>query len=180
MSTQYGDFGGRIAKHFLLNHTRTNSSPHSILWHQMFRQTFSGPATFIVEDFLKIPTRTKRARYTKIFLTFFISGLFHKLVDMAGGMTAQESGSLHFFCTQAFGIVIEDMAQDVYFYFSTSQTKPNRKPSPLWTRLLGYVWLATFLVWSSPVVIFPAIRRNRGEPKDRVIPFSILGLLLRT
>lgn len=143
----------------------------------MFRQTFSGPARFIAEDFLRIPRRTKRARYAKMILTFSISGVFHKLVDMAGGMTVQESGSLQFFCTQALGIIIEDMAQAIYF--SRLQTKKVIRSSPLWARLLGYVWLGTFLVWSSPVVIFPAIRRNRGEPKDEILPFSILGYLLR-
>lgn len=42
----------------------------------------------------------------------------------------------------------------------------------------GYVWVLFFLVWSTPVWIHPSIAANKGEAKDKILPFSVMGSIL--
>lgn len=42
-------------------------------------------------------------------------------------------------------------------------------------RVIGYLWVFVFLVWSTPVWIYPSLRMNKGEEKDAVVPFSLIG-----
>jgi len=138
----------------------------------MYRQTFGGPARFLVHDVLKIPQSTLVARYSKILATFFISGLLHLSADVAMGIALGESGSIRFFCTQALGIFLEDGVQALYHHIVPKEHRSSRQGSL--AKMVGYAWLAMFLVWSTPIWAYPAIRRNRGEAKDILLPFSIM------
>lgn len=148
----------------------------SIFWHQMYRQTFGGPARFLVHDVLQIPQNTLWARYAKIFATFFISGLLHLPADMVVGMTVAESGAMQFFCTQAFAIFFEDCVQELYHRIKPREQRSSRERAL--ARIIGYVWLCIFLSWSTPVWTYPAIRRNRGDTKDVILPYSIMKPLI--
>lgn len=41
-------------------------------------------------------------------------------------------------------------------------------------KLIGQVWLVFFLAWSTPVWAYPAMIRNQGTAKDRVLPYSVI------
>ena len=145
----------------------------------MFRQTFGGPARFLVHDILHIPPNTLTARYAKILATFFVSGLLHLSTDLAGGIPLAESGAVRFFCTQALGICLEDSVQAVYRHFVPKKVLENSRSASreYLVQIIGYIWLILFLSWSTPVWVFPAIRRNTGTAEDRILPFSILEKL---
>lgn len=147
-----------------------------IFWHQMFRQTFGGPARFLVHDVLQIPQNTLWARYAKIFATFFISGLLHLPADMVVGMAVAESGAVQFFCIQAFGMLFEDCVQELYHRIRPREQRSSRERTL--ARIIGYAWLCIFLSWSTPVWTYPAIRRNRGDTKDVILPYSIMKPLI--
>lgn len=120
------------------------------------------------------------ARYARIFTTFFISGALHTSADLAVGMDLRESGSIRFFCTQALGILLEDSVQALYhhhrFVPGGGATKSSNRSGTV-AKLIGYLWLGVFLVWSTPVWAYPAMRRNEGRTEDMVLPFSIVKML---
>lgn len=141
----------------------------------MFRQTFSSPAKFLVDRVLHLTNHRLVARYAKIFATFFLSGLLHLVVDLALGMSLSESGAVRFFCMQAVEIMLEDGVQAMYRRMRGTE---SALPPSGWARTLGYVWVVAFLSWSTPMYAYPAIRRNHGDAKDRILPFSVLRLML--
>ena len=148
---------------------------HSKFWHQMYRQTFGGPARYLINDVLHLSRGTLTARYAQILATFFISGLLHLSTDVAIGIAWSESGAMRFFCTQAVGILVEDGVQALY---QRVDPKANRSsPRQKLAKAIGHVWLVCFLAWSTPVWAYPAMRRNHGEPKDQVLPFSLTAML---
>ncbi|KAI9758079.1 MAG: hypothetical protein M4579_003210 [Chaenotheca gracillima] len=138
-------------------------------WHQNLRSTFEGFSDFITEDLLHIPKGTLTSRYSKIFVPFIISGLLHYGSDLASTLSFREAGAFHFFLTQAFGIVLEDAVTASYRYV-TGQAKDAKAPTPLWQKLVGYVWVGAFQFWSTPMWSYPQIRIS--NPKDSVMPFS--------
>lgn len=144
----------------------------------MFRQPFSGAAAYLVHDIFHLPKSGVVQRYSKIFAIFFISGLLHLLTDIGRGISFDESGSLRFFCTQALGIVVEDGVQTLFRPARDGFSGSWRSSSAHWTRIVGFLWLTGFAVWSTPVWAYPAIRRDIGEEKDIILPFSVVKSIL--
>ena len=143
----------------------------------MYRQTFGGPARFLVHDVSHLPQSTLVARYANILAIFFISGALHLSADLAVGIPLRESGSIRFFCTQALGILLEDSVQALChrFVLKTVESRSSRWGSV--AKVTGYVWLGLFLAWSTPAWAYPAMRRNRGKAEDIILPFSIMKAL---
>ena len=76
-----------------------------------FRSGLEGLTGFVAHDILHLPKRGLRQRYTKVFGRFALSGTMHTVADMGGGLSAQQSRALQFFCMQASGVVVEDSLQ---------------------------------------------------------------------
>ena len=147
----------------------------------MFRRPFSSIANFLVHDIFKLTRHRLLARYSKILAAFFVSGLLHLVVDIGLGMSLSETGSMRFFCTQVLGIALEDGVQAIYRYMDWGRQRRTNSTQPRvdLANMLGYIWVVAFLSWSTPVWLYPAIRMNKGEAKDRILPFSFLRFLLR-
>ena len=121
-------------------------------WHQNLRSGLEGVSNFLTHDVLNLPSHGVLQRYTKIFFSFAVSGLMHTFADMGGGLSMRQSGALQFFCMQALGIMIEDGVQALYRQYMKGRTK---RPAHMIERLVGYVWVLFFIVWTSPVWVFP-------------------------
>jgi hypothetical protein len=105
------------------------------------------------------------ARYAKIFCAFFLSGLFHVLSDYTVDIPVWESGALPFFVSQAIGIMIEDGVQGAFRGFRKYQAKPTESSEPpFWQRLVGFIWVVFFFLWSSPLWISPLLGTGLGSP----------------
>ena len=115
----------------------------SKFWHQGVCNPGRGPANFIVDEFLKLPKGLLVLRYSKI-LTFFISVVVHAIVDFSGGVSLLKTGSLQFFCAQSLGVMIEDVVQALYC--SVPGLKKSDGKPQLWTRVIGYIWVASFVL----------------------------------
>jgi hypothetical protein len=111
---------------------------------------------------LRLRRGTLASRYTRIFLAFLVSGAIHVIGDRAFGIPYREMGSLPFFCLQALGIMLEDGVQ--------AATRGWGIPGPM-RRLVGYVWLVSFLWWSTPIWFYPMARV--GDTSE-IIPFSVV------
>ena len=84
----------------------------------------------------------------------------HIFADMGGGLSMQQSGALQFFVMQALGIVIEDGVCAIYKqYFGSKSGSGTARVA----RIIGYVWVLFFIVWTSPVWIYPAMLKMRKE-----------------
>ena len=147
----------------------------SVFWHQFQRQKLTGSANFLIYDLTRLRKGSLITRYAHLLVVFLISGLQHALVDVAEGYTWESSGSLQFFFAQAAGIMLEDAVQAI----CRRQLRDSRgKPiSTGWARYTGYIWVTLFLVWSTPMWIYPALRVNKGEEKDILLPYSFVALL---
>ena len=104
------------------------------------------------------------AKYGLIFFTFAVSGVLHTLSDISLGVPRAESGAIRWFCMQALGIVFEDGVQALWKTVSGNRVgEPRSVP-----RMLGYIWVAAWWVWSSPVWVYPIMQRDKGA---HIIPF---------
>ena len=147
-----------------------------MFWHQHTRQKFKGPATSITDTILGLQNGTVVARYTNLVLTFVISGLMHAITDIAGGIPWRSSGAFTFFCTQAFGIILEDSVQALYRY--RCGTRRDYRPPQSWIRMAGYLWVFAFMVWSTPAWFYPLLRDMTRDPKYSPLPFSLVSSLM--
>jgi membrane protein DedA with SNARE-associated domain len=101
----------------------------------------------------------------------------HLLIDIAAGISMRNSGAPVFFCTQVFGITIEDMVSGAYCYLLGREG--TQQHSRL-EKVIGYMWVVAFLVWSAPVYLYPTLYRANTGLNDSVVPVSLVSLLLQS
>lgn len=111
-----------------------------------------------------------------LFTVFLISGLFHLAEDVGEGMNWRNSGSIRYYSMQPLGIMLEDAIQEVYH-----RNSKNRDKAPsdrLWKRMVGYMWFIAWMTWTTPAWVYPKARMATGGQQDRILPFSMLGIML--
>jgi len=134
-------------------------------WHQWLRKQLEENSNFISSSILRIPNGTLLARYTKIVLAFGISGLLHYLTAITTGLPPSHTGDLTYFLMQALGIMCEDAVQALY------RRNTSGKPGS-WTRIVGYIWVSLFLIWTTPQWMYPRARAI-VPGKDDMPPWKI-------
>jgi len=113
-----------------------------VFWHQKLRNVIESPSDFISTSVLGLRKGTLLSRYTRLTLAFLISGVLHAALDHGQGVPFTESGALKFFTMQALGIMVEDAMQEVY--------QRCGGPSNVWSRGVGYTWVAFWFIWTTP------------------------------
>lgn len=82
------------------------------------------------------------------------------LCDITQGIPLGESGAMRFFVMQSFGIMFEDA-----FLWVIQHCLGEKLHKYSWvSRTAGYIWVTAWLIWSSPVWLYPTMRRNKGDP----------------
>lgn len=76
---------------------------------------------------------------------------------------------MQFFCIQTLGIMLEDAVQALYWSYRGEKVGA----SPWAATALGYLWVVAWMVWTSPVWIYPSMQRDQG---GRILPVSIISL----
>jgi len=144
---------------------------NSVFWQQDLRQSLTSNSNFIVDQVLCLGKMPLVARYAKLFFSFFISGLIHVITDRLMGLTIWETGAISFFTAQYIGIVVEDTFQWLFQRFRRYETKSTKGSYlPLWQRVVGFIWLAVFQMWATPLGVFPLIKYSGCPP-----PISIFN-----
>lgn len=146
-----------------------------MFWHQHLRKYFTSIADLIVYKALRLPKGKLFTRYLHLSLVFLVSGLLHTYIEFTEGLPARQSGQIQFFATQVVGIMLEDIVQAVYR--AMRGVKWGTPPTPV-TRAVGYVWLAVFLWWSTPVGFYPMQRISRCD-NNEILPFSLFASILK-
>lgn len=121
-----------------------------------------------------------------LFTVFFLSGLFHLAEDAGEGMKWQDSGSLRYYCMQPVGIMLEDGVQEIYRRKIKSKSKSNGTTTTTagddnnkrWARMVGYIWFVAWMTWTTPAWVYPKAVMAKGGQQDRILPFSLLGIIL--
>ncbi|OAX38573.1 hypothetical protein K503DRAFT_691336, partial [Rhizopogon vinicolor AM-OR11-026] len=127
-------------------------------WHQMLRRILTplGKATSSAFGFKR---GTLESSYTQLYVAFFLSGLMHTGGDIVlsshTSTVSRSFFSMPFFLLQAFAITLEDM-------FIWIAGRLNVK-SNLWTRVLGYVWVAAWFGWCVPEFVKNQVRWGDNE-----------------
>ncbi|KAE8362862.1 membrane bound O-acyl transferase family-domain-containing protein [Aspergillus caelatus] len=134
----------------------------SLFWHQANTHKFNSISDFILRS------------YARAITIFALSAVMHFLIDISAGIPVRKSGTIPFFCTQAFDIVLEDAAMKMYSYITVYA---NARLPVLAERVLGFTWVAIFLIWPTPMCVYPMMYRSAAGLNDAIIPFSTIGLL---
>ncbi|KAK1595396.1 membrane bound O-acyl transferase family-domain-containing protein [Colletotrichum navitas] len=134
-----------------------------LYWHQTLRKWLTGHADAISDKLLGIPRGTKMSVYTRLSLTFLLSGIFHVTSDLGMGIPSSEAGSFTTFLLQPVGIMMEDL-------FLGTLGKVILLPKVV-KRLLGFLWVLAFLSYSTPTWFY-AQQRLAGNSGD-LLPFRV-------
>ncbi|KAF9252962.1 hypothetical protein DTO006G1_2193 [Penicillium roqueforti] len=144
-------------------------------WHQFMRQPFTSISNFIARDFLHLTRSSMLERYTNIFIVFLISAMFHVMVDILQSVPMERSGSMPFYLSFVFGIMLEDGVQNIWQRVQAPENWQEVKQSsgivPLWKRAVGMVWVMLWLGITSTWYFTPMIQSTNDDL--RVIPFSV-------
>jgi hypothetical protein len=152
----------------------------------MLRNTLQSTSTFITKEVLHLPKPSLLERYTNIYVVFFLSGVVHYLHD-AAQWKGPQIGTVLFFQSFAFGIMIEDGVQELWKRFTATKSEErlsngsankhvgknekDEETTPLWQKVVGHVWVFGFFVLVNPWFIYPSIR----QPIETfwILPFKI-------
>lgn len=132
--------------------------------------SFTVPARYMTTNILRLPPRSRVGRYVFIMFVFQLSGVMHIVGDVAAGIPIHESGVMHWFSLQALGFVIEDTVAKLWHMMTGGRTNDGMG----WQKIVGFVWVCTWMVWTLPVWTFPIARASKREG---ILPFPVLKLI---
>ncbi|KUI57319.1 hypothetical protein VP1G_10876 [Cytospora mali] len=128
-------------------------------WHQMLRYKLKATADWLVYTVLDLKRGRLATRYTHLFGVFVASGLCHIMMDIVGPIKLSETYAFRFFVLQAVGITIEDGVQWLWRKLrGTTRDIYDTDPPVWWQRVLGGAWTATWLIWTTPMWVYPGLR----------------------
>jgi hypothetical protein len=78
----------------------------------------------------------------RYFLCFFISGLIHLFLDMALGISLNDTGAMAFLPVQPIAFAVEDVAKYLSKRYGVLAKDSAAK------RIIGYLWVLAFSFWS--------------------------------
>jgi hypothetical protein len=143
----------------------------------MMRYKLESISDFITKDLLRMQKGTLAARYGGIFMVFFTSGLCHVMMDVWSQIPLRECRAMDFFYAQAFGIMLEDGVQALYR--KARGVKRTDAEPKFWIKAIGFMWTMVFVVWSTPMWIYPGMRNAKNGPRSQLLPFSVVKKFLQ-
>ncbi|ORY10122.1 membrane bound O-acyl transferase family-domain-containing protein [Clohesyomyces aquaticus] len=148
----------------------------SVFWHQTNTHRVSSMSHFLIHNALGLQRGKILSRYLRGFTTFLISGVMHLVIDISAGISARDSGAVHFFATHFMVIVMEDTVIALWRYIFRKAKTEASGPTTL-QRLLGMGWVIVVLTWSTPIYLTPMMYRAKEGFEDSVVPWSIVRAL---
>jgi hypothetical protein len=106
---------------------------------------------------MRLPKPSILERYTNIFFVFTLSGILHVLFNIAGGKVDSKIGTMLFFQSFAFGIMVEDGIQAIWRRLTGEKFQSNGSTS-VWKKFVGFIWVAVFMIIVTPWFVYPITR----------------------
>ncbi|KHO00256.1 TRI7-like toxin biosynthesis protein [Metarhizium album ARSEF 1941] len=145
-------------------------------WHQMLRWPLTSWANYLARDLLRLPRPSLTERYLNTLLVFLLSGLLHVVVDSVQGVPPSQSKAMVFFPLFTVGFMVEDGIQEAWKRLGAP--KQARQPdlgTPLWQRVLGFVWVITWMSLTSRQYLFAS--RQMSEHGREFVPISVVRFI---
>ncbi|KAL2412781.1 Acetyltransferase ataH [Exophiala dermatitidis] len=139
-------------------------------WQQLFRWCFQSIGEFLCTGILRLPPRSIVARYVSTIAIFTISAFLHAGMDAKSGIGLDKTGTIVCFLLQPLGIILEDTAQALFQRLWGKSPKPKA-----WHKLVGYIWVWTFLTLVAPIYNIPLFRYQ--DPAKARVPFPVIQRL---
>jgi hypothetical protein len=145
----------------------------------LLRRPLTAPANYLVHNILQLSRHSIPAGIITIISSFALSGLLHTAAGISSGMPADQLGIFRFFCTQAFGVIVEQAVVSLYSKMKGQNTDASQEQhDPAWyARIAGYVWVMAFMTWTGPSWIYPQAAKVPAQGPTNFLPFSIIGWL---
>ncbi|OJJ84629.1 wax synthase family protein [Aspergillus glaucus CBS 516.65] len=144
-----------------------------LTWHQMLRTCLVSNINFVF-SVLRIPSSSAVAYILRLVLVFALSGLVHLGMDLGFSVPIKNSGALHFFTVQAFGMMFEQLVDYVW-----STVFGNNTRTSIAGRIVGYLWVIGFLAVTAPTWLVPIIKGVYDDGERVPLPMHLgWGVLL--
>ncbi|KAF9884564.1 hypothetical protein FE257_001449 [Aspergillus nanangensis] len=146
-------------------------------WHQQLRWPLTSYSNFITRRVLKL-TRSPLERYLNNALVFAQSGIVHVYFNWIKGVQDGDVGCMAFYISFVAGYFLEDHVQGLW---RKAFDRTSAQESSLWLleRLVGALWVATFLTIVTPWWVYPFLRLSSSlkMPYSFVDVFGFQGAL---
>lgn len=133
----------------------------------MLRAPLVGNADFLISSVLRIAHHTTVAYVLRLLLVFALSGAVHVGLDLGFALSFSQTGAMRFFVLQAFGMLFEQAVWSVLRHVGCERRSGKAG------RVVGYFWVAGFLVLAAPTWVVPIIR-SLYESGERVLGSFLL------
>ncbi|KAJ6036584.1 hypothetical protein N7540_000863 [Penicillium herquei] len=143
-------------------------------WHQCNTHKLRRISSYIVQNVIGVNSKSLVYRYAHLIFVFLTSALMHYLIDLSMGLSISSSGAISFFCTQALGVLLEDLISRIYLSLRGISRDQSLNRGQ---KILGYFWVSSFLAWSLPAYVYPMLYRGNLGLNDAVTPVSIVTML---
>ncbi|KAI8724133.1 MBOAT-2 domain-containing protein [Fusarium sp. LHS14.1] len=142
-------------------------------WHQDCLWPMKSLSNYICRDLLGLPRPSFIERYLNILIVFIASGAMHLTIDLFSYKPPSKAPTLAFFGSMALAIMLEDGVQDLCRRITGVDTRKKDVKVPLWHRLVGYVWVTTWMTLTAPWYLAHAAQLP-AETKW-LVPFSLVS-----
>ncbi|KAL2692384.1 hypothetical protein Neosp_002791 [[Neocosmospora] mangrovei] len=142
-------------------------------WHQDCLWPMKSLSNYICRDLLGLPRPSFIERYLNILIVFMASGAMHLTIDLFSYKPPSKAPTLAFFGSMALAIMLEDGVQELCRRITGVDTRKKDVKVPLWHRLVGYVWVTTWMTLTAPWYLAHAAQLP-AETKW-LVPFSLVS-----
>ena len=118
------------------------------------RKAFTGHASLLVHDVLGMPRRAPQSRAAIIIVSFMISGAMHSLVAFLP-LTCAGPKLMLYYGGLGMVVALENGVQQIYWRYSTTLKQIGVDGNKSSWRVLGYLWVIFFHVWTTAKGTYP-------------------------
>lgn len=132
-----------------ITHAYTLRRWYSRFWHKAMRKAFTIHAVVVTERLFNLRKHTVAGRSIIVLLSFLFSGVMHSVTGWQTSPCVNNFAPVRSFMLFGVFILLEHAVQIAYFVAHEKVGIPWTKPERVFWRLLGYLWVAFFLMEST-------------------------------
>ncbi|OAX78874.1 hypothetical protein ACJ72_06815, partial [Emergomyces africanus] len=146
-------------------------------WHQIPRWSFTSLSNYLTRHILNLPRPSLLERYLNIPIVFSLSGLMHATFLAGAGISSPDCwrGSMLYFTSFTLGFMIEDASQALWRRLGVEGSQPTAASKGMATfkRVVGMLWVMTFMCMTVPLFSYPLSRLPAERRESIPTAYSI-------